>query len=316
MIEGFSESVVIVRDARSAADNWLQLSGWAERHQGAVPGSLLRAWGLADTCAGREVVLQQQDAVAGRLRLIELAGCEQEDIRPNPQTWDCGALLDLNVRVADMGQRQREFRAANWRGPSDPVAWRFGEVKVSEWLAMGEDGLAVALIERLSPPLPDDQLPDSVGPVFNSSQVVADMAVSLAFYEQVLGFDKFLHIRQPLLDAPGENPLGIPHNLVSELDVEIAILSPGGSMDGSVELIKMHGLEGRQFAARSRPPNLGLLGLRFPVQDAAALAQRLAGEGVEIPFAPTTLAFAPYGSVLMFAARAPEGAWLEFYQLL
>ena len=140
------------------------------------------------------------------------------------------------------------------------------------------------------------------------------METSLGFYEQVLGFDKFLHIRKPLLDAPGENPLGIPHNLVSELDVEIAILSPSGGMAGSVELIRMHGLEGRQFAPRSRPPNLGLLGLRFPVDDAAALADDLVSAGVELCYPPVELVLAPHGTVTMFAVRAPEGAWLEFYQ--
>ncbi len=315
MIKGFTECVAIVSDAEAVASGWAELSGW--RLQPATPlcPALCDAWGLANV-TGREVRVLPLAGDKGGIRLVELWGCEQADIRPNPQPWDCGGLLDLNLRVTDMAERQQAFRRAGWRGPGNPVAWRFGDKLVSEWLTLGPDGLAMALIERLDPPLPEADLPQPISHAFNSSQVVADMEASLDFYEQLLGMRKFLHIRQPLLQEPGENPLGIPYNLISELDVEIAILSPGEALDGSVELICMHGLEGRNCATNSRPPNLGLLGLRFPVEDADQFALGMEEAGQALAFAPREIEMAPFGRVRMLGLQAPEGAWLEFYQRL
>jgi catechol 2,3-dioxygenase-like lactoylglutathione lyase family enzyme len=314
MISGFTESVAIVRGLRVIARQWCDLAGWNEGPETELDPALIAAWGLPASVQGAQIYCSPPTGVSGGLRLVELADCEQLDIRPNPQPWDCGGLLDLNVRVSDMSRRREQFRQAGWRGPSNPVEWMFGDKLVSEWLSLGPDGLAFALIERLDPPLPTSDRPEQIGAIFNSSQVVADMDASLEFYQQVLGFTCFLHIRQPLLEKPGENPLGIPHNLVSELETEIAILSPGGDMDGSVELIRMHGLEGRNFSARSRPPNLGLLGLRFPVADIDALARNLAGRS--LCYDTIEVELLPLGSCRMLGVQAPEGAWLEFYQRL
>ena len=252
----------------------------------------------------------------GGLRLVELAGAgTQRAIRSNPQVWDTGGYLDLNIRVEDMESRREDFYRAGWRGTCDPVTWQFGDKTVCEWLTLGPDGLALAIIERLDPPLPPGAIPGGFGPIFNSTQTVADMAQSLDFYERVLGFTTFVHIRQPLMSEPSENVLGSPHNIIAESDVEIAILSPNGEMDGSIELIQMHGLKGRDFRDRARPPNLGLAALRFPVTDIAALHEHLVQAGVNIAFDPIEVDIAPGGRCQLMAAQAPEGAWLEFYQV-
>lgn len=316
MISGFSESVAVVHSLPERAIQWCELAGWEAGPEQELDRRLLTAWGLPASVHGRQIYCVPRGQVSGGLRLIELHGSEQRDIRPNPQPWDCGGLLDLNVRVHDMQSRDRQFRRAGWCGPSNPVEWLFGDKLVSEWLTLGPDGLAFALIERLDPPLPPAERPERIGPVFNSSQVVANMEASLEFYQSVLGFECFLHIRQPLLSEPGENPLGIPHNLACELDTEIAILSPSGGMAGSVELIRMHGLEGRDFSALSRPPNLGLLALRFPVEDIDRLASNLEASGQVLAYSPVEVELPPLGPCRMMGIQAPEGAWLEFYQLL
>lgn len=315
MITGFSESVAIVSNLGDRVRRWCDLAGWEAGSAASVDRALLAAWGLPDIASAEEIYCTPPGTTRGGLRLVGITGCEQGDVRPNPQPWDCGGVLDLNVRVSAMQRRDEQFRRDGWRGPSNPVAWMFGDKLVSEWLTIGPDGLAFALIERLDPPLPKNQRPQRIGPIFNSSQVVSDMEASLAFYEETLGFTRFLHIRQPLLTEPGENPLGIPHNLVCELETEIAILSPGGDMDGSVELIKMHGLQGRDFSALSRPPNLGLLGLRFPVADVEALAGKLHSQGQGLCYEPIEVEIPPLGRCKMLGLQAPEGAWLEFYQI-
>jgi hypothetical protein len=312
---GFQEAVVCVRDAAKVADELCQLCGWDVVVDIASDPRLLLAWGLPPGCSGREILLGARKKPTGQLRLLELKGVDQKSIRSNPQAWDVGGYLDLNVRVTNMASRFSEFSSARWYAASDPMQWIFGDKEVSEWLTFGPDGLALALIERLSPPLDAQQVPDRVGHIFNSSQMVSEMAPALAFYEDTLGFQKLLHLCQPLLPEPGPNILGIPHNFVDELDVEIAILSPSGEMDGSVELTQIHGLQGRDFSAQARPPNLGMLALRFPTNDLEALSQRLMSAGLSLAMAAVPVSFAPHGDCQMLAVQAPDGAWLEFYQL-
>lgn len=316
-IQGFSESVAVVRNVDATAEEFCRLSGWHEALRCDSSSGLLQAWGLPPEAQGRECLLLPLGEKRGGLRLVELSGVgSQTEMRPNPQSWDTGGYLDLNARVEDMPRRRAEFCASGWHGTSDPVTWQFGDKQVCEWLTLNADGIALALIERLDPPLPSGSVPGGFGPLFNSTQVVRNMEESLAFYERVLGFSKLMHICQPLMPEPAENVLGIPHNLVCILDSEIAILSPGNEMVGSIELIKMHGLEGRDFSENARPPNLGLLALRFPVSSISELRDTLEQADIAPAFEPVEVEIPPLGSSLMMAVQAPEGAWLEFYQPL
>jgi hypothetical protein len=96
----------------------------------------------------------------------------------------------------------------------------------------------------------------------------------------------------------------------------VVILSPDGSNSGSVELIAFDGVKGADFSERAQAPNLGILALRFPVADLDAYRKRLAEHGVTPVNGPSILPIEPYGEVEIMTIRAPEGAWLEFYQPL
>jgi hypothetical protein len=51
------------------------------------------------------------------------------------------------------------------------------------------------------------------------------------------------------------------------------------------------------------------------VADAAALAEQITRRGWPLYTPPIHLEIAPYGPVLSFAVRTPDGAILEFFQL-
>ncbi len=59
-------------------------------------------------------------------------------------------------------------------------------------------------------------------------------------------------------------------------------MNPLGVNLGSVEFLKMEGLEGEDFSERAAPPNLGILMLRFPVSDADGYARLLEERGVQL----------------------------------
>ena len=95
----------------------------------------------------------------------------------------------------------------------------------------------------------------------------------------------------------------------------MGIWHPEGSNDGSIELIQCAGIRGRDFSGAAVAPNVGILSLRFPVADAAALAEQITRRGWPLYTPPIHLEIAPYGPVLSFAVRTPDGAILDFFQL-
>jgi hypothetical protein len=79
-------------------------------------------------------------------------------------------------------------------------------------------------------------------------------------------------------------------------------------------MVRFPGVEGRDLAARAQAPNLGILALRFPVSRLDDLQRRLRKAAWPIAVGPAMLHIEPYGRVRMLAVRAPDGAWLEFFE--
>ena len=110
--------------------------------------------------------------------------------------------------------------------------------------------------------------------------------------------------------------LGLPHELTTEIEREVWILHPEAVNDGSVELVQFHGLSGRDLAPRAVPPNLGIIMLRFPVDDLDALTTHLEANGMAAEGPVTTTQLEPWGEARQVSVRSPNGAWLDFYQVV
>ncbi|MFQ5634160.1 MAG: VOC family protein [Gammaproteobacteria bacterium] len=110
--------------------------------------------------------------------------------------------------------------------------------------------------------------------------------------------------------------LGLPHNLAPEIPRHVYIVHPQKINSGSVEILQFAGASGRDFSARAVPPNIGALSLRFPVRDMGSLLARLHRSGIALAAGPVTLPMPPYGVVRTLAIRSPDGALLEFFQVV
>ncbi len=310
---GYREVVLSVRDIGQWAQTMTDLGGWAVVAEGAVDRRQLSAWGLAETVSAREAVMRNPLATRGEVRLIQFNGIEQDQIRSGAQSWDTGGWFDFNVRVADLASQQQQLQRLGWQATSDPVRFTFGPFEVIEWLPRGPDGVVLALIERIKPVLtgwPDVQR--GMSRAFNATQIVTDISLARAFYEDVLGFKPYLE-HSGASREPGPNVLGLPHNLAAEITRHVVILHPQGVNEGSVELIEFAGLTGTDYSARAIPPNLGILMLRFPVSDVQAFAETMRAKGVALAYEPTTVALPPHGPVAIVGLRGPGGALLEFF---
>lgn len=310
---GYQEAVFSVSDTDEWVETFEDVAGWEVLHRGTVDRATLEAWALPESGTATEVLVGNPGTTRGYVRLVQFEGLEQQQIRSNAQSWDTGGWFDVNSRIVSMDKKFSELQARDWQAASDPVEFSFGPFVVKEWLARGPDGIVIALIERVQPPLEGHPHLKEMGRLINATQIVADIEAAKDFYKNKLGFQTYLdHVGAS--KEPGPNVLGLPHNAAAEVVRHVTILHPEAINEGSVELIEFVGATGSDFSARAVPPNLGVLMLRFPVKDMAAFAAHIEAQGIDVVTPPTNMDLPPYGATSLMAIRGPGGVWIEFFE--
>ncbi len=310
---GFSEAGISTTNLDGWVDLLVELGGYRELWRGESPDSIKPLWGLGVSDTIHECLLTKPGSTGGYIRLFQFENISQEEIRLGAHGWDSGGIFDINFRVPSLPPFVAPFIDRGWKGISRPVDWQFGDLQVREWLVRGPDAVIFALMERLAPPLQGWEPLHKLSHVFNSSQIVADIPKAIGFYKK-LGFIEVLHLTGPLLGGGGE-VLGLSPEAALSTHIDLVIMQPRGVMSGSVELVKIATIPGRNFAGRGLPHNLGLNMLRFPVRDLHRYAKRLESRGlwpVHKQIYSTRLE--PFGDTEILAIQTPDGAWLEFYQ--
>jgi len=313
-ISGWMEIVQSVSDLNRHVLALQDIAGWEVILRSSLDEATLAAWQLDPTVTGTQVLMGNPGSNRGYIRLVQFHGAGQLQIRSSAQPWESGGILDINVRVLDMDANFHEFQSYGWGAHSDPIQYSFGPFEVKEWITTGPDGLSFALIERIQPELEGWPEMRDISRAFNSTQVVRDMPAALHFYRDVLGFQKYMHWIG-VSESPGPNVLGLPRELTTTIERDVWIMHPQGKNEGSVELLHFNGLSGRDLAERAVPPNLGMLMLRFPVTNLDALADRLTEYGIKTEGPITRHRLDPWGEVRQLSVRAPDGAWLDFYEV-
>ena len=232
--------------------------------------------------------------------------------RDGAQPWDVGGLFDINIRCLDSIEHQHGAMTGNGFVAFAPVTqWQFGALTVKEVVHRDADGLCIAMMQRMAPPLTGYEGAGPVSHIFNSTQVVADFAAARSFYVDALGWAPVQESNWTHED--GDNCLGLPLDVARHCAVQVGIYHPHGVMEGSVEIIG-YGVEGRDFGAAG-PPLRGLASLRFPLTAPEAFLER-AGKGGCAVLPLRRAEIAPYGLVEIGAAITPWGARLEVFRPL
>ncbi len=312
LFSDYREAVISTNNLHTWRDFFIRIAGWELRYDGVVDPSVLGLWQLPAGATADECLFGAPNTKSCFVRVVQINGVPQEVIRPNDQIWDTGGIFDLDFRVKDIDAIADHMLAAGWCAQSDPVTFAFGPFTVKEWIPRGPDGVRLAFIQRVDPPLEEWPEGHICGPAFSSSQIVRDMKAARRFYEDVLGMGVYIeHVGPSTEDGP--NVFALPYNVAKDVTQDIVIVSPTKQNMGSVELLQLHGAEGRDFSARAHAPNRGLLSLKFPVTDWQAFLAHIDRQKITPIAGPQTIHFAPYGDVPSLILRAPEGAWLEFY---
>jgi catechol 2,3-dioxygenase-like lactoylglutathione lyase family enzyme len=248
---------------------------------------------------------------------VAFARPEAVQIRSAAQPWDTGGLLSLMTRSNATDAVYRAAQRLGWSAYNDPVVLELRDagVTLTNVILRGPDGVNVSVYERVAPRMPDEADLRRLRRPFNAMQSVRDIARARDFYQRVLGFElvnggDFVNERRE------PNNFGMPADVVARHPIPFAIFGPRRDGPTQVELVELRGVQGRDLSARGVPPNLGLLALRFPVNRLAEVERRLAATGWPLERAATEAMLAPYGRVRLLAVRSPDGAWLEFFELL
>jgi catechol 2,3-dioxygenase-like lactoylglutathione lyase family enzyme len=221
-----------------------------------------------------------------------------------------GGLFDFNMRTEKAEFAVEYLITHGWEMLVEPVPWQFGTSSVKEMLAIQNDGIVLAAMERVSPPLEGIKF-DRFSDIFNATQIVTDIQTSSAFFS-ALGFNKFVDYQG---NMPGEGPrvLGLQDTPAREAEICLTISHPNALMDGSIELISTPNQTVERLPERAF--GRGIHRLRIPVDNLEDLIQNLAshyGPDVVVKSAqPRSILGC---EELCCAVRTPDGARIDLYQ--
>lgn len=272
---GFSEALAIVADAEASAARLAAATGFVRRHSGPVPPAALTLLGLPSTRSGQEILLGHREVERGAIRLIQLDGPPAPRLRDGAQAWDSGGIFDINLRALPSIAALHEAFGQNGFLARAPITdWDFGPLAVREVVEDDADGLCIALMERVHPPLTGyEGVSGPASWVFNSTQVVPDFAAARAFYVETLGWQTVQETESMAGHDGGGNCMGLPLGVAESLPMRIGMYQAHGRMTGSVEIIQF-GTRTLDFSHRA-PPMRGWASLRFPVSDLDTLLARV-----------------------------------------
>ncbi len=311
---GFEEAVGLVADATRSAQRLSAATGFQVVHEGAVAPEALKLMGIGRNVSGSEILLRHPDAGRGAIRLISLEpGLAAPLMRDGGQAWDHGGIFDINIRaLTDLEDVHARFGAAGFSSPAPVTDWDFGSLGVREVVERDADGICIAAMQRVHPPLQGyEGIGGPVSWVFNSTQIVPDFGAARALFVDGLGWKPVQETTGFAAGEDGANCMGFPLGLAPQVPMQIGIYHPHGRMEGSVEIIAF-GCGGRDFT-RFGPPRRGWAALRFALTDRNAMTARLVAAGCTVS-ETVTFDWRPHGRVRANALTTPWGARFELLE--
>ena len=312
----WQEAVISVTDLDRSAEFFREIGGYAVKWRGALDESAIAAWGLEPAASGEALVLAPAAATSGYVRLVRFDNAgRREPMRPGARAWDTGCYFSLMIRMKDMQAIYDDAIRLGWWTETAITSLEFDTSKLNVIIFRGPDGLQVQGYERLEPPLPAEIPPfERLTRPFNVMQMVRDRDATYAFFTEVLGFDSFYKGEPYVDDEPRFNPLGIPINLSTTVRYRAGIVYPTPGEFGRMEMIEIMDLDGHDYSDRCVAPNLGILAVRFPVDDVSQARQTIIDREASDVTAIVNAAIQPYGDLSLFSVSTPDGALVQFYK--
>jgi len=289
-----------------------EVGGWRITAEGPVARPELDYWRLGPNVTAHFQRLCAGGMQTGCIRLVRFDGVAQRPVRPALRPWDTGGIFSLMMRTDDVQGVFDRALESGWWAESQPIGFSFGGSELRNVVLTGPHGINLALYERVSPPFTAFPVA-GLSHAFNSMRMVRDQRASVAFYRDGLGFSSVFDAdyRDPVA---GPSNFSIPQNLTTEIVRRAAALQPAPGETGRIEVMQFLGFTGRDESAHAMPPNLGILSVRYPVEDLAAYRARLESRNIPVIYQAQNVPIEALGRVDLLAVRDPDGNITEFYE--
>ena len=310
------EAVISVTDPDVTARFFKEIGGYEELGRGPLSPSAIAAWGLAPDAGGVYLLLRApMGGDFGHVRLVSFDNVgRQMPMRPGARAWDTGCYFSMMIRVKDMRSIYDDAIRLGWWTETPITALRFGESDLRVVIYRGPDGVQVQTYDRLSPPLPK-AIPDfeRMTAPFNMMQMVADRDMAYDFFTGVLGFETFYKGKPYTAKTPTPTPIGIPLSLTTSVPYRAGIVYPVAGEFGRMEMIEVMGIEGFDYSNQCEAPNLGILAVRYPVDDIDAAKALMLRRGGQLWRDVSQVVIGDMGEVSLFSVKTPDGAIMQFF---
>ena len=311
------EAVLSVTDPDVTARFFKEIGGYEELGRGSVSASSIAAWGLDPEATGDYLLLRApMGGDFGHIRLVSFENAGRRvPMRPGARAWDTGCYFSMMIRVKDMQSIYDDAIRLGWWTETPITALNFGTSDLRVVIYRGPDGVQVQTYDRLSPPLPE-AIPDfeRMTAPFNMMQMVADRDVAYDFFTQTLGFDTFYKGKPYTAKTPTPTPIGIPLSLTTSVPYRAGIVYPVAGEFGRMEMIEVMGMQGFDYSHQCEAPNLGILAVRYPVDDIDASKALIEARGGSLWRDTSTVELGEIGEVELFSVKTPDGSIMQFFE--
>ena len=311
----WQEVVISVTDLDRTAEFFKKIGGFKEIFRGQSSNSSIEHYGLSAQASAEELLLAAKGSDVGFIRLIRFDNSGyKEPMRPGSRAWDTGCYFSLMVRMKGLRNIYDEAIEMGWWTETPVAQISFGESTLDVVIFKGPDGVQIQGYDRLKPPLPK-AFPefDRISQPFNIMQMIRSRENSRQFFVDLLGFDTFFYGVPFTAKEEAVTPLGIPLNFTTKTKYRTAIYYPVAGELGRVEMIEFMDIRGLDHSDKCLAPNLGLLPIKYPVEDIQQTLEVLKERGqgsIDI----NRVKLQPYGDISIFSLSSPDGAIIEFYE--
>lgn len=313
-VEPWTEAVVSVEDIADATKLFREIGGWRVVQKGKVALAELNYWKLSEKTSAKFERLCAPAVDTGCIRFVRFTGIEQRPIRLATRAWDTGGIYSIMVRSDNVPAVFDAAVKMGWWAESEPTRFSFGTSDLRNVVITGPHGINLSIYGRIAPPFTAFPV-GRISQGFNSMRMVKSRANARDFYAKQLGF-------QIVFDSgfepaePARSNFGIPYNYTPQIKRAAAALQPVNGETGRVEVMQIDGFTGGDVSSHASPPNLGILSVRYPVQDLAAYREQLELRGVSIIYSATAVPIKGIGKTDIIAVRDFDGNITEFFETI
>ena len=260
-------------------------------------------WNLPPETTGKAVCLKNDEQTT-LLELIEFKPQSDRYIRPGGNTTDYG-LFTIALRAKNVDAAYASLKQKGYQFICPPITYTpsWVPVTVKEAIMVAPNETAIALIERVSEPIPEFN--GDYGIMLDTAQVVENIEEVTKFYVDILELN--IVFDQVLPAGMIDNILNLPTGTESRM----AFINQTGSKNAALEFIQCS-VKGKSLANVAKPPNLGLFAIAFVVDDLSALIQKLQANNVKMLSQPVEISSNEQERARAIIVEAPNGVNLQF----